>query len=86
MGAKKVLTKALACGNMDLVQSTKLASQSVSGSKNNKKGTTMNNSAEELALREAHPLYNAWCREDDGPEDYDPEAIAEARREFEEGR
>ena len=46
----------------------------------------MYNSTEELALREAHPLYNEWCRDDDTPEDYDPEAIAEARREFEEGR
>lgn len=46
----------------------------------------MNNSAEEVALREAHPLYNAWCNEDDEPREYDPEAIAEARREFEEGR
>lgn len=46
----------------------------------------MYNSAEELALREAHPLYNSWCRDDDTPEDYDPEAIAEAKREQMEGR
>ena len=63
-----------------------MSRQRLSGSNNNKKGTTMNNSAEEVALREAHPLYNAWCNEDDEPREYDPEAIAEARREFEEGR
>lgn len=42
---------------------------------------------EEKALKDLHPLYRAWCEEDDGmSEDYDADAIAEARREFEEGR
>ena len=41
---------------------------------------------EDKALKDLHPLYRAWCNEDNEPRDYDPEAIAEARREFEEGR
>lgn len=31
---------------------------------------------EDKALKDLHPLYRAWCS-DDGPEDYDPDAIAE---------
>lgn len=32
--------------------------------------------AEEIALRELHPLYNEWCRDDEARE-YDPDAEAE---------
>lgn len=34
-------------------------------------------SIEELALREAHPMYAAWCREDEDEREYDQDAEAE---------
>lgn len=34
-------------------------------------------SIEELALRQAHPMYAAWCREDEDEREYDPDAEAE---------
>lgn len=41
---------------------------------------------EEKALKDLHPMYREFCREDDEARDYDPEAIAEAKREQMEGR
>ena len=34
-------------------------------------------SAEDIALKEVHPMYAAWCREDEEEREYDPNYAAE---------